>query len=85
MRRHVWSTDEIRDLLLATQQAGGLPQVLCGSDDESSRAARAYSQGFRAALLSLALAFGLAPSWGSTAMALAEDAQGDSEATRGAR
>ncbi len=61
MRRQIWSAEEIRDVLLATREASGLSQATVAEEDESAKALRAYCQGFKAALISLTIAFGLAP------------------------
>ena len=62
MRRRVWSAEEIRDILVATHQASSLSAaVVSGQEDESARALRAYCQGFKAALFSLTVAFGISP------------------------
>lgn len=62
MKRRVWSVDEIRDILVAANQASGASMAaLQGDSAESVTVARAYRQGYVAALVTLSLALGLSP------------------------
>ncbi len=62
MRRQVWSVDEIRDILMAAHEAGGMSAAAVDAKGEDAvRAMRAYRQGFQTALVSVAIALGLSP------------------------
>jgi len=58
MRRRVWTVDEIHDVLLATNQASGSAAAQAGSQDAEK--VRAYREGFKAALVSVGTALGVA-------------------------
>ena len=59
MRRQVWTADEIRDILLATNQASGISVGMMHG--ENTEGVAAYRHGFRAALVSVAIALGVMP------------------------
>ena len=60
MRRQVWSVEELRDILLAANEASGLSvAVIAGASERE--AVTAYRQGFKAALVAVAIAVGLSP------------------------
>jgi riboflavin biosynthesis pyrimidine reductase len=59
MRRRVWCVDEIRDILVATNQASGSSAALAGRQEAEKMSA--YREGFKAALVSVATALGMAP------------------------
>jgi hypothetical protein len=68
MSLDIWFREDIKNIILAAEQANvqGLQSGLWSTDPELQRACpeckrRTYHQGFRAALSTLALAFGLAP------------------------
>lgn len=59
MKRQVWCVDEIRDILLAANQASGSAAALASA--QNAEKLLAYRQGFRAALVSVATALGMSP------------------------
>jgi hypothetical protein len=59
MKRSVWSRDEIKDVLISAQRASALTARAMGNSREAH--AQAYAQGFAAALVVMATAFGLEP------------------------
>jgi hypothetical protein len=59
MKRQVWCVDEIRDILLAANQASGSAAALANS--QNMERLLAYREGFKAALISVATALGMAP------------------------
>ena len=68
MSLDIWFREDIKNIMLAAEQANlqALQSGLWSTDPELQRACpeckrRIYHQGFRAALSTLALAFGLAP------------------------
>jgi hypothetical protein len=64
MRRQVWSVDEIRDILVAANRASGISAAMMlatDGDSQNAEKAAAYRQGFKAALVSVAIALGTMP------------------------
>jgi len=62
LKRGVWSVDEIGDILAAANEATeASAAVIEAVSGEDARALGAYRQGFKAALVTVALAFGLSP------------------------
>lgn len=60
MKRQVWSLDEIRDVLVAINEANGVPlALLTEPSSQQVEVVRAYRQGFRAALAAMSRALGL--------------------------
>lgn len=64
----VWFAEDIRNALLAANEASAATARVCaalggcGRDESSTRLClRAYREGYRAALATVALAFGIAP------------------------
>lgn len=64
MKRQVWCVDEIRDILMATNEASGMSAALmadCENAEANKKLLWAYRQGFKAALVAVAIALGLSP------------------------
>lgn len=62
MRRQVWRVEEIRDILVATNEASGMSVAAVGArSGKDGEAVCAYRQGFQAALVAVAIAVGLSP------------------------
>ncbi len=62
MKRQVWSIDEIRDILIASNEVSGMTASMVSGDDPQDVArVQAYRQGFKAALVAVGLALGLTP------------------------
>lgn len=59
MKRRIWSVEEIEGLLLAAHQANSMARAV--TLEGETEAMEHYQQGFVAALLTLALAFGIRP------------------------
>lgn len=55
----VWYNSDIRNALLAAEQSNNTAMMACGEDTEQSKFAQGYGAGYRAALVTIALAFGL--------------------------
>ncbi len=55
----VWFADDIANALLAAEQASATTSAAIGNDVDDPETVRAFRQGFRAALATLAVAFGL--------------------------
>ena len=60
MRRQVWSLTELRNILLAANQASGLSVTTIAKQAQMDTC-QAYRQGFQAALLTIAIAIGIPP------------------------
>jgi hypothetical protein len=60
MSLDIWFTEDIKNIILAAEQAN-IQALETGLGVAEPNLQRAYHQGFRAALSTLALAFGLAP------------------------
>lgn len=61
MKRQVWSIDEIRDILIASNQVSGMTASMVSNDPQDVARVQAYRQGFKAALVAVGLALGLTP------------------------
>ena len=59
MKRRVWSVEEIEGILLAAGQANSMATAVL--PEQEGEAVAHYCQGFTAALVTMALAFGLSP------------------------
>ena len=61
MKRQVWSIDEIRDILIASNEVSGMTASMVSNDPQDVARVQAYRQGFKAALVAVGLALGLTP------------------------
>ena len=57
----VWFREDVLNALLAADQASAATVAAVGNDVLDPATVRAFRQGFRAALVTVALAFGIAP------------------------
>lgn len=57
----IWFTEDIRNALLAANEASSSTARVCGDVGGDAVTLRAYLEGYRAALTTVALAFGLNP------------------------
>jgi len=61
VKRQVWSIDEIRDILIASNEVSGMTASMVSNDPQDVARVQAYRQGFKAALVAVGLALGLTP------------------------